>query len=377
MSSMVGTTLRVTLFGQSHSQAVGAVCEGLPAGIKIDQERLAAFMARRAPGKNAWSTPRKEADAVEFVAGLNPEGITCGTPLALMIANTNTHSQDYANLVDIPRPGHADWVANVKWGGNQDVSGGGHFSARLTAPLCAIGAICMQVLEEREVRIGAHLASIATVCDEPFAAGTSSEERTKLDAQLDALADGRDFPAIDELASASMQQAIADARSDDDSVGGIVECVIAGLPTGIGSPMFDGMENLIARAAFGIPAVKGIEFGCGFEATRMRGSEHNDPYGIQDGNVTPLTNNAGGILGGITSGAPVVFRLAMKPTSSIGIEQDSVDLRLNKPAKLVVKGRHDPCIAPRAVPVAEAVAAICALDAWMSFPPESYLANHE
>ena len=371
MPSTIGNALKVTVFGQSHSAAVGCVVEGLPAGFRVDTEALAAFMARRAPGKNAWSTPRREADEVRILSGLNPQGATCGAPLALMIENTNTRSGDYDNLVRMPRPGHADWVANEKWNGNQDVPGGGHFSARLTAPLCAAGAICLQMLAERGVRVGAHLAEVAGIADESFAAlGTDALSHHLLSLQLDALEDGRAFPTISKEAGEAMQEAIEDARAVQDSVGGVVECVVTGLPVGIGSPMFDGMENLVARAAFGIPAVKGVEFGRGFEAARMRGSEHNDPYRMVDGLVAPSKNDAGGILGGITTGAPLLFRMALKPTSSIGIPQPSVDLAEGKDALLTVEGRHDPCVAPRAVPVAEAIAAIAVLDAWLSFPPQ-------
>ncbi|MBQ6395751.1 MAG: chorismate synthase, partial [Atopobiaceae bacterium] len=275
-----------------------------------------------------------------------------------------------------PRPGHADWVANVKWNGENDVAGGGHFSARLTAPLFAAGAICMQILEARGVRIAAHLAEVAGIPDERFSAlDNSPEANAKLIAQFDALK-GKEFPVLDEAAEQAMRAAIEGARAAGDSVGGIIECAAAGLPIGIGSPMFDGIENHLARALFGIPAVKGVEFGRGFEAARMRGSEHNDPYTVDSatGSVRVTTNNAGGVLGGITSGAPVVFRLVCKPTSSNALEQDSVDLTNGEPAKLVVSGRHDPCIAPRAVPVVEAVTAIALLDAWESFPADGFRA---
>lgn len=371
MPSTIGNSLRVTVFGQSHSLAVGCVIEGLPAGIQLDQEALAAFMARRAPGRNSWSTPRSEADEVRILSGLNPKGVTCGAPLALVIENTNTRSQDYDNLVTTPRPGHVDWVADVKWNGNQDVPGGGHFSARLTAPLCAAGAICLQALAARGVRIGAHLSQVGGVPDDPFAAyETSPEAQAELMSQLDALADGREFPTISPEAGIVMREVIEGARVAQDSVGGVVECVVCGLPTGIGSPMFDGMENLIARAAFGIPAVKGVEFGRGFDAALMRGSQHNDPYHMVDGTVRPASNNAGGILGGITTGQPLLFRVALKPTSSIGLPQDSVNLTTGQDETLVVNGRHDPCVAPRAVPVVEAIAAIAVMDAWLSFPPQ-------
>lgn len=371
MPSTFGSALRVTVFGQSHSQAVGCVVEGLPSGHVVDMEALRRFMARRAPGQGPWTTPRKEADLPRVVSGLNPRGATCGAPLAVVIENTNTRSRDYDNLMAVPRPGHADYTAWAKWHGNQDVPGGGHFSGRLTAPLCAAGGIALQVLAKRGVRVGAHLLSVADVRDEPLCAlDNAPASQARLRAQLDALADGRTFPTIDAEAGKAMLDAIDDARRELDSVGGVVECVATGMPAGVGSPMFDGIENLVARAAFGVPAVKGVEFGRGFEAARLRGSEDNDPYRMVDGSVTPVTNNAGGALGGITTGAPVLFRMALKPTSSISRPQESVDLTSGSDATLEVHGRHDPCVATRAVPVAEAICALALLDALLSFPPE-------
>ena len=371
MPSTFGNALRVTVFGQSHSQAVGCVVEGLPSGHVVDMEALGRFMARRAPGQGPWTTPRKEADLPRIVSGLNPKGATCGAPLAVVIENTNTRSRDYDNLMAVPRPGHADYTAWTKWHGNQDVPGGGHFSGRLTAPLCAAGGIALQMLAERGVRVGAHLLSVADVRDEPLCAlDNAPASQVRLQGQLDALTDGRTFPTIDAEAGKAMLAAIDDARRELDSVGGVVECVATGMPAGVGSPMFDGIENLIARAAFGVPAVKGVEFGRGFEAARLRGSEDNDPYRMVDGTVTPVTNNAGGALGGITTGAPVLFRMALKPTSSISRPQESVDLTSGSDATLEVHGRHDPCVATRAVPVAEAICALALLDALLSFPPE-------
>ncbi|SDC37594.1 chorismate synthase [Parafannyhessea umbonata] len=371
MPSTFGNALRVTVFGQSHSQAVGCVVEGLPSGHVVDTEALGRFMARRAPGQGPWTTPRKEADLPRIVSGLNPGGATCGAPLAVVIENTNTRSRDYDNLMAVPRPGHADYTAWAKWHGNQDVPGGGHFSGRLTAPLCAAGGIALQILAGHGVRVGAHLLSVADVRDEPLCAlDNAPASRARLESQLDALADGRTFPTIDAAAGKAMLAAIDDARRELDSVGGVVECVATGMPAGVGSPMFDGIENLIARAAFGVPAVKGVEFGRGFEAARLRGSEDNDPYRMVDGAVTPVTNNAGGALGGITTGAPVLFRMALKPTSSISRPQESVDLTSGSDATLEVHGRHDPCVATRAVPVAEAICALALLDALLSFPPE-------
>ena len=369
MPSSFGNTLRVTVFGQSHSAGVGCVVEGLPSGIAVDQERIARFMARRAPGNAPWTTPRKEKDAVRILSGLNPDGRTCGAPLAAVIENTNTRSQDYGNIMGVPRPGHADFAAWAKWHGEQDIPGGGHFSGRLTGPLCIAGAICLQWLEQQGIRIAAHVDECAGVADEHFCAlDNSPAAAERLRAQMDALADGREFPAIDKDAAKRMTEAIMAARAQKDSVGGAVECVACGLPAGVGSPMFDGLENTIAYAVFGIPSVKGIEFGAGFAAAAMRGSQNNDPYEVREGTCVPSTNNAGGILGGISTGAPLHFRCALKPISSIGIEQDSVDLERMEPAKLTVRGRHDATAVTRAVPVVEAVTACAVADALLSWP---------
>ncbi|MCH3943262.1 MAG: chorismate synthase [Atopobiaceae bacterium] len=376
MPSSFGTALRVTVFGQSHSEAIGCVVEGLPSGFAVDQEALRRFCARRAPGRSPWSTARKEPDEARIVSGLNRQGRTCGAPLAAVIENVDVRSGDYAGLERVPRPGHADFSAQAKWHGEQDVAGGGHFSGRLTAPLCVAGGIALQVLEAWGVRVAAHLDSVAGVDDVPFAsAGNGEEDAETLAAQMDALADGRAFPCIDLSAGERMRAEIEAARSAGDSVGGVVETVATGMPAGVGSPMLDGLESLIARIAFAIPAVKGVEFGAGFDASRLYGSEDNDPFGIVSGRPAPLTNNAGGILGGISTGAPIAWRMSVKPTPSIAIEQDSVDLAEGRPAKLVVRGRHDPCIAPRAVPVAEAACALALLDAWLAFPPEAGMAG--
>lgn len=371
MPSSFGTALKVSVFGQSHSEAVGCVVEGLPSGVRVDEEALTRFMARRAPGNSPWTTPRKEADRVRILSGLNPQGRTCGAPLAAVIENTNTRSQDYRNITGVPRPGHADFTAWAKWHGEQDVPGGGHFSGRLTGPLCVAGGICLQWLGQLGIRVCAHVAEAAGVEDEPFCALDNTEEAAaRLAAQMDALADGRAFPAISEDAARRMTDAIMAARADADSVGGVVECVACGLPAGVGSPMFDGLENTLARAVFGIPSVKGIEFGLGFAAARVRGSQNNDPYEVRDGVCVPTTNNAGGILGGISTGAPLHFRCALKPISSIGSAQRSVDLDRMEPAELTVRGRHDACAVTRAVPVVEAVAACAIADSLLAWPPE-------
>ena len=375
MSSSFGTTLRVQVFGQSHSKAIGCVVEGLPAGYAIDMDRLQSFMDRRAPGRTAWSTPRREADAPHIVSGLNGRGQTCGTPLAAIIENTNTRSADYGDMRRKPRPGHADFAAWAKWGDWHDVSGGGHFSARLTAPLCVAGGIALQVLASRGVRIRAHVAQVGSEHDERFDAldmgpRAQSHLREQLD-YLEALPTDA-FPTLSESAATRMARLIDETRRDLDSIGGVVECVATGLPAGVGGPRYDGIQGAIARIVFGIPAVKGLEFGRGFEVASLTGSANNDPFRVVDGMCEPATNNAGGSLGGISSGAPVLWRMAVKPTPSIARAQDTVDLATMTPSTLEVRGRHDPCVAARAVPIAEAATALALLDSWLTFPPSDW-----
>ena len=350
MSSVYTGNLTVAIFGQSHAPAIGVTIDGLPAGLPVDLDALQQFLRRRAPGQNAWSTPRKEADAPEILCGLS-NGRTCGAPLTAIIRNTNTRSGDYDNLRDTPRPGHADYTAQMKFSGAQDVAGGGHFSGRLTAPLCIAGGICLQLLKTQGITIRARIVSVGAVTDDsPFLSPVGEKA----------------FPAGSDAAAAAMQAEIAAARADGDSVGGVIECVVEGLPAGVGDPMFGGLENLISRAIFAIPAVKGIEFGAGFAAARMRGSENNDPFRVENGAVVTETNHCGGILGGISDGMPIVFRAAFKPTPSIARQQRSVSLGQLENKTLVIQGRHDPCIVPRAVPCVEAAAAIAVLDAVMA-----------
>lgn len=345
-SSFIGQRLRLSIFGQSHSEAIGMTLDGLPAGIPVDLEKLQQFLNRRAPGRNDWSTPRKEEDRPEFLCGLK-DGFTCGAPLTAIIHNGNTRPKDYSQLKITPRPGHADYTAEIKFRGYQDYSGGGHFSGRLTAPLCIAGGILKQALKSRGVTVDARIKAIAGIVDNsPFAASVAEKE----------------FPVVDDMIGAQMREAIAQARAEGDSVGGVIECVARGLPVGIGEPMFDGLENQIARAVFAVPAVKGIEFGAGFEAASLRGSENNDAFCVIDDRIETATNHAGGILGGISNGMPVVFRVAVKPTPSIAKEQQSVNLNSMELSAVRIEGRHDPCIVPRAVPVIEAAAAIAITD---------------
>ena len=357
MSSMYLSRLKISIFGQSHAPAIGVVIDGLPPGEKVDLDALQRFLSRRAPGRDETATARREADAPEILCGLS-NGVTCASPLTAIIRNTNTRPGDYAALMCRPRPGHADYTAQVKYHGFQDASGGGHFSGRLTAPLCIAGGIAMQILARRGVQIGAHLASVADVCDE--ALDPAAPDMAQL-----AKAAENSLPTLSLEAGEKMRAAIMAARAASDSVGGIIECAAAGVPAGLGDPMFDGMENRIARIAFAIPAVKGVEFGAGFGAAQLRGSENNDPFTVQNGRVVTAANRAGGILGGITTGMPVLFRAAVKPTPSIALPQRTVDLTEMKETEIEIKGRHDPCIAPRAVPCMEAAMAIALLDAWL------------
>lgn len=350
----LGNKLRVTIFGQSHGQAIGCVVDGLPAGFRPDMERLSAFMARRAPGRGDLTTRRRETDAPEILSGL-VDGALCGAPLCAVIANGDQNSADYAALKNRPRPSHADFTARMKFGESCDLRGGGQFSGRLTAPLCLAGGLAIQILEKEGIRIGAHIAQIGAVHD-----------RKPDFASLDGIWPQKaDFPVLDEGAAQAMRQVIEKAQEEGDSVGGVIRCFAVSLPAGLGEPMFGGVENRLASALFGIPGVRGISFGEGFDAAAMRGSEHNDPYEVRDGRIVTRTNHAGGVLGGITTGMPLVVNAAIKPTPSIAREQETVDLDTMQSATLSIRGRHDPCIVLRAVPVVEAVTALTILDMLM------------
>ena len=355
MSSTYGEMIRLSIFGESHGAAIGMTLDGVPAGLPVDFDKLQEFLNRRAPGQNDWSTPRKEADKPEFLSGVF-NGFTTGAPISAIIRNTNTRSGDYHNLKNCPRPGHADYTAQMKYSGFQDPAGGGHFSGRLTAPLCIAGGLCRQWLENEGVRIGAHIEWIHGIDDNHF---------DLVSPQLDKI--GKDFPVIDPICGEQMRQEIAAARAAKDSVGGIIECAAVGVPAGLGEPMFGGMESRIAQIVYGIPAVKSVEFGIGTAAACRAGSQCNDSYTIEHGEVKTLTNHNGGILGGITNGMPIVFRAAIKPTPSISKPQQTVDLETGEITTLQIKGRHAPCIVPRAVPVIEAAAAIAIFDAWLEF----------
>lgn len=353
MSSEFGRILKVSVFGQSHGKAIGVVMDGLPAGEEIDLEELQRFLDRRRPGKNPLSTARREGDVPEFLSGLK-NGKTCGAPLCAVIRNTDRRSGDYSELQDKPRPGHADYTAAVKWGGHADMRGGGHFSGRLTAPLCVAGGIARQILARRGIHVGAHLFSVGHARDMLFPLYPTKE-------LFNAVA-SKPLPVLNDHAIETMETAILAARESLDSVGGTIECAAIGLPAGLGDPMFAGVENRLAAALFGIPAVKGVEFGEGFHAATLLGSQNNDAFVMENGQVCAETNHAGGILGGITTGMPLVLRVAVKPTPSIGKAQKTVRLSARENTELTIHGRHDPCIAHRAVPVVEAVTAAVLLD---------------
>ena len=372
MSSTYGENLHLTIFGQSHSPAIGVTVEGIPAGEKVDLDELQRFLNRRAPGKNVWSTPRKEADTPEILSGL-VNGYTCGAPLTAIIRNTNTRSQDYANLAVTPRPGHADYTAYAKYHGFQDARGGGHFSGRITAALVAGGAIVLGALNRAGIDITTHIARCAGISDAPFAL----DDAAALAAQVSVL-ESRDegFALLDASVEEPMKTAIRAAGSEGDSVGGILETAILGLPAGVGEPYFDSVESLISHMAFSVPAVKGIEFGTGFGFADLKGSEANDAFRMKGDSVVTATNHNAGINGGITNGMPVVFRTAVKPTPSIYKEQETVDYIAKQDAPLSIQGRHDPCIVPRAAIVQTCAAALAVGDlmtarygtAWMERP---------
>lgn len=352
MANHFGNQFHIQIFGQSHAPSIGAVIEGLPAGFTPDWEKVAQFMARRAPGKDPFSTPRKEADLPEILSGLNEKGETCGAPLAIRIQNGNQHSADYAKLHDLPRPGHADYTAYLKYNKANDIRGGGQFSGRLTAPLCFAGALALQLLEQKGIHVTAHIAAIANIedkCFDPIQPEWNNVQKNN-------------FPVLDENQGKLMQERILEARHSGDSVGGIIECCAVGLPAGLGDPMFDGVENRIAQMLFAIPAVRGVEFGSGFAAAGMTGSVHNDPFSMCNGEIMTESNNHGGVLGGITTGMPLIVRMAVKPTPSIAKEQKTVSLSEMKETPLSITGRHDPCIVPRAVPVMEAAVACVLYD---------------
>ncbi len=348
MKNTFGNYITVTLFGESHGSEIGAVLDGLAPGIKVDEEFIADRLARRRPSGDI-STKRVESDEFRIVSGVF-NGVTTGAPLCILIPNNNTKSKDYSELAYIPRPGHADYTAQCKYGGYQDYRGGGHFSGRLTAAIVAVGAIAQLALSKKGIEIGTHISSMGDIEDRGF-------ENTEKD-----VAHLKSNVTLDEAKWEQMQEYIRAAANDGDSVGGVLETIVTGMPRGVGEPWFDGVEGVIARAIYAIPAVKGVEFGEGFGFGKLRGSQANDAFGIRNNEVVTLTNHNGGINGGITNGMPILFRTAVKPTPSIFVEQDSVNLRTMTEQKLSLKGRHDPAIIHRAAPVVDAMTAIALLD---------------
>lgn len=341
--------MRHMIFGESHGPAIGVVLEGMPAGLELDLEQVQKELDRRKPGQDPTATARKESDLVEVLSGVF-EGKTTGAPLAMVIHNSDQHSKDYESIRYTPRPSHGDYAGFIKSKGCLDYRGGGHFSGRLTAPLVAAGAVAKQVLAGHGVKVGAHISSIYGICD---AALENPEDLKDVAAKV--------FPVLDDSKGEEMRQAILEAKEEQDSVGGAIECAVTGLPAGLGAPDFGcNVEGIFSQYLFAVPAVKGIEFGAGVAFSLMRGSEANDPFAVEDGKVVTKTNHAGGVNGGITNGMPVTFEVTIRPTPSIALPQESVDLRTGEEVEIEIKGRHDPCIVPRAVPVIEAAAALAA-----------------
>ena len=357
MSSSIGDNIKISVFGESHGEAIGCVIDGLQSGVKLDMDKIYKDMSRRAPGKDKTATPRLEKDIPHILSGVL-DGVTTGAPLAMVIENTNTKSGDYSNLMTVPRPSHSDYPAYVKYNGFNDIRGGGHFSGRLTAPIVFAGAVAKQILAEKGISVGAHIRQIGSVCD-------AAVDYNNISADMLCELSSKTFSVIDESVEEKMRADVEKARLSLDSVGGVVECFAVGLPVGIGANIFDTVESKLASLLFGIPAVKGVQFGLGFDFADKNASNVNDEYEIKDGKVATLSNNNGGVLGGMTDGAPIVVSVAIKPTPSIASKQRSVNLQTMENAELEIKGRHDPCIVPRAVPVVEAAVAIGLLDLMM------------
>jgi chorismate synthase len=361
MSSFWNHNITLSVFGESHGAGIGVIIDNLPPGEHIDTDELMYFMSRRAPGRGPTSTPRKEADLPSILSGVK-DGYTTGTPLAAVISNTDTHSNDYSNLDKLARPGHADYTGAKHYKGFNDVRGGGHFSGRLTAPLTFAGAVCGQILERRGIYTGAHIKQIHGIKDKIFDPINVSRDEIVAVRR-------KKFPVINSKKGDLMIADVERAREAGDSLGGIVECAVINVPAGIGEPIFEGLENSISQLIFGIPAVKGIEFGAGFGVTNLLGSQNNDEFYVDHrGYVVTRTNNHGGILGGISSGMPIIFNVAVKPTPSISKEQKTVDIKNLTEETISIKGRHDPCIVPRAVPVIEAAASIAVLSHMITYP---------
>lgn len=356
MSGTWGNNLELSIFGESHGRAIGITINGLPPGLEIDMDAVLVEMARRAPGKNELTTPRKEKDEPDIVSGFL-DGRTTGSPLTALIWNTNTRSKDYSQMKRLMRPGQADYPGKIRYDGYNDYRGSGHFSGRITAPLVFAGAIAQQWLEQKGIAIGSHIKSIANIEDEYF-----EEQENVTIKQIKQMKQDQ-LPVFNKSKKQKMEQVIVDAKEDKDSVGGVVETFVLGMDAGYGNPFFDSVESTIAHLVFAVPATKGVEFGSGFDITRMLGSEANDGYYYdENGQIKTHTNNNGGILGGITYGMPIVFRTAIKPPASIEKQQETIDIEAEESADLEIHGRHDPCIVPRVLPVLEAITAIGLMD---------------
>lgn len=358
MSSRIGRFLSIQIFGESHGPAVGVTVDGLPAGFRPDWEKLGAFLQRRA-ARSAIATGRRETDEPHILSGISPEGYTTGYPVTAVFDNADPHSKDYAFLPDKPRPGHADYPAMARSHGFDDLRGGGHHSGRLTLPYTFAGGLALQFLAAQGVKIAARVAAVGLITDkgiiDPVHPNVAALEACHRQA----------VPTLDKLSGEQMYQAILDARTQGDSLGGVVECVATGLPAGVGAPYFDGMESVLAAQLFSIPAVKGVEFGVGFAAASLKGSQYNDPYCLCGDEVEAVSNHAGGLLGGMTDGMPLMVRAAFRPTPSISLPQQTVSLKQRTNETLTVKGRHDPCVAVRAVPVVESAVALSLLEMWL------------
>lgn len=348
-------TLKITVFGESHGPAIGVTAEGFPAGIPVDEKELEIFMARRKTQNPAFTTPRVEGDRPVFLSGVK-NGFTTGAPLNATIYNANQRSSDYEAFRDVPRPAHADYVAGMKYKGFADLAGGGHFSGRLTAPLCIVGYFAKTYLERKGIFVGAYLSEVGGIPAVSYLDGIPTKEEMEA-------TQGETVPVLRDIMKKEIEEKLLSVKAEGDSVGGVIECVTLGLPVGLGECGFQSMEGRIASAIFAMPATKGLEFGSGFLLSKMKGSEGNDPWTLKGGAVVPKTNHNGGINGGITNGAPLLVRVAVKPTPSIAKEQDSVNLKEMIPAKLTIGGRHDTCIALRAIPVVESAVAIAVADA--------------
>ena len=361
MKNTFGNNISITLFGESHGEYIGAVLDGVCSGLSVDEEYIAKKLEQRKP-HGAISTKRCEPDKVEIVSGVF-NGVTTGTPITLLIKNTNTSSKDYSGLTDTPRPSHADYVAQVKYGGHQDYRGGGHFSGRLTAPIVAAGAIISSALAKKGIRIGTHIKSLHGVCDREFA---------NYDVDI-ALLDERIFPVLDSNSDDAMTKEILKAASRGDSVGGVLETAVTGMPVGVGEPWFDSLESTLSHALFSIPGIKGVEFGLGFGFGDLYGSEANDPFATDGEKIFTISNNNGGINGGISNGMPITFKVAVRPTPSIYKEQETVTLSKMENTTLKIEGRHDPAIIHRARAVVDAISAIALADALVTAYGTQYL----